>query len=31
VSDAATWAQPLISGNRIFVKDWTSLTLWTLD
>jgi hypothetical protein len=31
VADSATWAQPLISGNRMFIKDVTSLTLWTLD
>jgi outer membrane protein assembly factor BamB len=30
VADSATWAQPAISGNRVFVKDVTSLTLWTL-
>ncbi|MGH9204669.1 MAG: hypothetical protein ACRD2A_25860 [Vicinamibacterales bacterium] len=31
VADGATWAQPTISGNRIFVKDVTSLSLWTVD
>jgi outer membrane protein assembly factor BamB len=31
VADSATWAQPAISGNRIFVKDVASLTLWTVD
>ncbi len=31
VADNATWAQPAISGNRIFVKDVSSLTLWTLN
>lgn len=31
VADTATWAAPAISGNRIFVKDETSVTLWTLD
>ena len=31
VADSATWAQPAISGNRIFIKDTTSLTLWTVD
>jgi outer membrane protein assembly factor BamB len=31
VADGATWAQPVISGNRIFVKDVSSLTLWTVD
>jgi outer membrane protein assembly factor BamB len=31
VSEAATWAQPAISGNRIFIKDVSSLALWTVD
>jgi len=31
VADSATWAQPAISGQRVFVKDVTSLALWTLD
>ena len=31
VADSATWAQPAISGNRIFIKDTTSLSLWTVD
>ena len=31
VGDSATWAQPTISGNRIFVKDLDHLTLWTVD
>jgi hypothetical protein len=30
VADSATWAQPTISGDRIFIKDVGSLTLWTL-
>ena len=30
VADSATWAQPAISGQRIFVKDVASLSLWTL-
>ena len=25
-----TWAQPAISGNRIFVRDLSTLTLWTV-
>jgi outer membrane protein assembly factor BamB len=29
VSPNETWAQPAISGNRVFVKDVTSLTLWS--
>ncbi len=28
-ADTPTWAQPLISGNRLFVKDASTLTLWT--
>jgi hypothetical protein len=31
VSDSATWAQPAISGNRVFVKDVSSLALWTVN
>jgi len=31
VSDSATWGQPAISGNRIFVKDASAITLWTLN
>ena len=30
VADSATWAQPAISGNRVFVKDVGTLTLWTI-
>jgi outer membrane protein assembly factor BamB len=29
VADSETWAQPAVSGNRLLVKDVTSLTLWT--
>ena len=29
VADSATWAQPTVSGNRVFVKDVSGLTLWT--
>jgi outer membrane protein assembly factor BamB len=31
VAEAETWTQPVISGKRIFVKDVSSLALWTLD
>ncbi len=31
VASSPTWAQPVISGNRIFVKDVKSLTLWTIE
>ncbi len=31
VSDNETWTQPTISGNRVFIKDVSTLTLWTLN
>lgn len=31
VAASSTWAQPTISGNRVFVKDVSSLTLWTVE
>jgi outer membrane protein assembly factor BamB len=31
VADTETWAQPAIAGNRIFVKDVSSLALWTIN
>jgi outer membrane protein assembly factor BamB len=31
VADSPTWAQPAVSGTRLFVKDVSRLTLWTLD
>jgi outer membrane protein assembly factor BamB len=31
VAESATWAQPTVSGNRIFVKDVSNLALWTLN
>jgi outer membrane protein assembly factor BamB len=31
VADSETWAQPTISGSRIFVKDVSNLALWTLN
>lgn len=31
VADSATWAQPAISGNRVFIKDVDTLALWTID
>ena len=30
VAEADTWTQPAISGNRIFIKDVSTLTLWTV-
>jgi outer membrane protein assembly factor BamB len=29
VADSATWAAPTIAGNRIFIKDTSSLALYT--
>src|SRR5262245_2253180 len=31
VADSATWAQPTVSGDRLYVKDVSWLTLWTLN
>jgi outer membrane protein assembly factor BamB len=31
VADSATWAEPVVSGNRVFVKDVATLALWTLN
>ena len=31
VAKSATWAQPVISGNRVFVKDVSSLAMWALN
>lgn len=31
LSDGATWTVPVISGSRVFVKDESTLALWTLD
>lgn len=31
VAMSETWAQPAISGNRVFVKDVSTLSLWTLE
>jgi outer membrane protein assembly factor BamB len=31
VADSQTHAYPVVSGNRIFIKDKESVTLWTLD
>jgi outer membrane protein assembly factor BamB len=31
VAESATWAQPTLSGNRIFVKDVSTLALWTVN
>jgi len=31
VAESSTWAQPAISGKRIFIKDVASLTLWEMN
>jgi outer membrane protein assembly factor BamB len=31
VAETETWTQPAISGNRVFVKDVSTLALWTLN
>ena len=31
VSDSQTWTQPTLSGSRLYVKDVSTLTFWTLD
>ena len=31
VADSPTWTQPTVSGNRIFVKDVSTLTLFVLE
>jgi outer membrane protein assembly factor BamB len=31
VADSDTYAQPVLVGNRLFIEDQTSVTLWTLN
>lgn len=31
LTEVETWTQPVISGNRVFIKDISSLMLWTLN
>jgi outer membrane protein assembly factor BamB len=31
VADTATYAHPVVAGNRLFVKDQDSVTLWTFE
>ena len=31
VADSATWAEPVVSGNRVFVKDVATVALWTVN
>jgi hypothetical protein len=30
-ADSQVWSYPIISGNRVFVKDKDSVTLWTIE
>jgi outer membrane protein assembly factor BamB len=31
VADKATYAYPILAGNRVYIKDEDSLTLWTIE
>jgi outer membrane protein assembly factor BamB len=31
VADSATWAQPVLAGRRMLIKDLNSISLWTLN
>ena len=31
VADAPTYSQPVLAGNKLFIEDQNSLTLWTTD
>jgi outer membrane protein assembly factor BamB len=31
VAETQTWAQPAITGNRIFIKDANTIAMWTVD
>ena len=31
VSDTPIYAHPVIAGNRIFIKDQETVTMWTID
>lgn len=31
VAESATWAQPVLSGQRVFIKDLSAISLWTLN
>ena len=31
VAESATWTQPTLVGNRVYVKDIETLTLWTVE
>lgn len=31
VAESATWAQPVLAGQRVFIKDLSTISLWTLN
>jgi hypothetical protein len=31
VAESDTWTAPVLSGRRLFVKDVSTLSLWTID
>ena len=31
VADSETWTQPTLAGNRLYIKDVSTLALWTID
>jgi outer membrane protein assembly factor BamB len=31
VADTPTWALPILTGNKVIVKDTNSVTLWTVE
>ena len=31
VANSATWAQPVLSGRRLLIKDLTSVSLWMIE
>ena len=30
VADTDTWAHPIVTGNRVFVRDKESVAMWTV-
>ena len=31
VATTETWAQPVLSGQRVFIKDLSTISLWTIN
>ena len=31
VADSPTWAQPVLAGNRMLIRDATAVAVWTVD